>query len=227
MKLEAEPRLYKNTFILSNEGAIQKLLQQTLSTPERKLLLKSVELSLSSRDFTIEDGRAAESAGFKKWYNLPNNPWRYVNPGRPYHHLAPPQQSVVAWQRKFDPVVEYLALDRLVLDLRYSFCSCCDNNRIRMATTAIRCFQKGFKLQAPGLVEVKGWDDAGRADPEVVVRECLRAWTSRRASRLPGSADPALDRVDEAEEWLLNQVSYEAWQVSMRSDFLFDGRIRR
>lgn len=220
IKLEAEPIVYKNKFILANEGAVEKLFEQTFPTRERKLLLKSVELSLQSMDFTREDISAACKDGFDRWFTMVNAGRSHLlGTGRAFHHCVTPQQIVIAWQRKVDPILDHLALNQLVLDLSDSFCYCHDTHKARMAAMAIRCFEKGFRLRAPNLVKVKGWDDAGRADAEVVVRVLLKTWTMRRADHLVGSSQPALENVPEAEAWFSKVACEEEWQVAVRSDF--------
>ena len=77
----------------------------------------------------------------------------------------------VTWQRKVDPILDKFTLERLVLDLSDSFCED-DSCKCRLAGMAILCFRKGFALQAPKAVEIKGWD-AGRPDIDAMVRNCL------------------------------------------------------
>ena len=87
------------------------------------------------------------------------------------HRCARTKLRDVAWQRKVDPILDNLTLDRLVLNLSDSFCdgTGCE---CRMAAMAIMCFEKGFALQPPKAVVVKGWN-AGRPDIDAVVRDCL------------------------------------------------------
>ncbi len=77
-----------------------------------------------------------------------------------------------------------------------------------MAAAAILCFMQGFALQSPKVVQVKGWD-AGRADVEVMVKDCLETWTRRRGGHVVGFTDLALDRYFEAEGWMLEAARRE------------------
>ena len=88
-----------------------------------------------------------------------------------------------------DPILDNLTLDRLVLDLSDSFCG--SNCTCRKVAAAIPYFKEGFTLQAPKVVQIKGWD-TGCADVEVMVRDCLRVWTLRRARYIAGYAGLAL-----------------------------------
>ena len=195
VKFEAEPVIYENTFILSTFGAIQKLFHQTLPTPTRKLLLKSAEVSLSFGDYTDND--RIELMPFRTppvWH-------------RQVHRLLSAQLTDRTWPRKVDLVLDHLTLDHFILDLSRSFCFSRDC-ACSMAARATTRFKKGFALQAPNTIDVKGWD-AGRADVDVVVRDCLGIWTMRRASHEAGYADVALGSISEAEEWLLEAARKE------------------
>ena len=77
-----------------------------------------------------------------------------------------------------------------------------------MAAMAILCFKKGFALQAPKAVKIKGWNCV-RFDVSTVVRDCLGIWTARRAASVAGCAGSALDTISEAEKWLLEAAREE------------------
>ena len=74
---------------------------------------------------------------------------------RQLHCFAKIKLQDVTWQRKVDPFLDNLTLDRLVLDLSDSFCED-DDCKFRMAAMAILCFKKGFASRAPKIVEVEG-----------------------------------------------------------------------
>lgn len=202
LKLEAEPALYKNTFVLKSEDAIQQLFRKTLQTPARKLLLKSIDVTLHQYDFTLQDIRMSYIHSI---LDVDTSSFSHLS-SRPEHYFWKTQQRDISWQRKLDPILDNLALDRLVLDL--SGCFCHDICECRMEAMAVTCFKKGFESQAPKMVEVKGWV-AGRPDVDVVVRDCLGIWTMRRAKHVGGSASLALDTISEAEQWLLEVAREE------------------
>ena len=186
VKLEAEPVVYKNTFILSDPDAIEDILDRTFSSPPRKILLKSVKISLGSHDSIPED---------RFW---PIGSFVSEHSRRTYR--------LEIWKRRVVPILENLTLDRLVLDLSDSFyqgrCKC------RMAATALTCFKGGFASRAPNCVEIKGWDSV-RVDVETVVRDCLQIWTMKRVRRVAGSSNEAPDVNSEAEKWLLETARSE------------------
>ena len=207
LKLEAEPELYKNTIVLRKEKDIQQFFQNTLEKPARKLLPKSVEVSLERRDFTPEINCMAYNHGMTKAsrtlrFSRPTNQYN-----REVHRFAKIKLRDVAWQRQVDPILNNLKLDKLVLDLGDSFCDNDDCN-CRMAAMATLCFKKGFALQAPKVVEVKGWALDG-LDISAVVGECLRMWTMRRAGHVAGDTDLALNTISGAEKWLVEVAREE------------------
>ena len=77
-----------------------------------------------------------------------------------------------------------------------------------MAAATIMCFEQGLALQISKPVQVKEWD-AGRADVEVMARDCLEAWTMRRGGHIAGYADLASDTYSEAKERLLEAALKE------------------
>lgn len=187
VKFEAEPVVYKNTFIFPKFGAIEKLFHDTLSTPARKLLLKSLEVSLGGNNFAVAGPLLSQS-------------------GQQLQCRMIFQLRLVAWQHSVAPILEDLTLDQLVLDLSDS--SYRDGCKCRMAAAAIMCFEQGFALQTPKAVQVRGWD-GGRADVETMVRDCLEAWTMRRGGHVAGYTDLAFSKYFEAEEWLLEAARKE------------------
>lgn len=122
-------------------------------------------------------------------------------------------QRDIIWARQVVPMLDYLKLNRLVVDLGQSFCLCKSNCKI--AAMAITCFKKGFALGTPKEVKTKGWD-ADREDVEAVVQECLRTWTLTRARPMVGFSHSAIPIRSEAEEWLLREATREEsadWHV--------------
>ena len=207
LKLEAEPVLYSNTLILRNEGDIQTLFQETLQTPAQKLLPKFVEVSLQRQDFTPQHCCMAYNHSVTKVRGVLASSGSIDQYNRQLHRFAKIKLRDVAWQRKVDPILNNLKLDKLVLDLRDSFCDNDDCN-CRMAAMAILCFKKGFALQVPKVVEVKGWE-LGGLDISAVVGECLGTWTMRRAGHVAGNTDLAVGTVSGAEKWLMEVAREE------------------
>lgn len=198
--LEAEPIAYHNTFIISSGEAIQKLFDRTHPTPERRLLFKSVEVSLRVQHRIVPE----MIVRYVKELYPRFITQRAENRSLSLHHSMKVEQWDT-WLRQVLPMLGYLKLDRLVVDLGQSFCPGRFNCKI--AAMAVTCFKEGFALGTPE-VETKGWD-AGREDVEAVVQECLRIWTARRARRMGDSSHSAIPIKSEAEEWLLKEAARE------------------
>lgn len=202
--LEAEPIAYENTFIFSSGKAIQKLFDRTHQTPERKLLLKSVEISLQVQD---RSKGALEALAY--YFSQPSrraNTQGAETSSLSIHYWMKATQRNKIWPRQVLPILDYLTLDRLVVDLDQSFCL--GNCNCKIAAMAVTCFKKGFALRTPKVLKTKGWD-AGREDVEAVVQECLRIWTSRRARGMVEFSHSAVPIESEAEEWLLKEAARE------------------
>ena len=206
LKVEAEPVIYQNTVILRKEEDIQSFFQKTIPTPARKLLPKSIEVSLGRDDFTTLDSCMVYNHGITKSRGLLASSGSINEYNREIHRFAKLKLRDATWQRKVDPILDHLRLDRLILDLSDSFCpEDCD---CRMAAMAVLCFEKGFAVHTPKIVEVKGWE-LDDLDIAAVVGECLGTWTMRRAGKVAGDADSALGTISEAEKWLLDMASEE------------------
>lgn len=201
---EAEPIAYENTFIFSSGKAIQKLFDRSHPTPERKLLLKSVEVSLQTQGRSKDIPEAIKYFLRHKYRRV--NARRAENFSMNVHYWAKATQRDIIWPRQVLPMLDCLKLERLVVDLGRSFCVAKCNCKI--AAMAVTCFKKGFALGTPKVVKIKGWD-AGREDVEAVVQECLRIWTSRRARCMVESSHSAIPIKSEAEEWLLKEAARE------------------
>ena len=193
---EAEPVVYENTFILLYDTAVQKLFDRTLATPARKLKLKSVEMSLEYK---------CPSLYCRQNISMRELSERFIRTGTPDSEMRCPLRSKEreTWPAKIDLVLEKLTLDRIVLDMSQSTCS--GSCECKMAAISIMYFNKGFALQAPKSVEIKGWD-AGGEEAEAMVHDCLRVWTSKRTMGDPGSAR---NTKSEAEEWLVEKEKRE------------------
>ena len=205
VKLEAEPVVYKNTFILPGPGAIEDLFDRTFASPARKLLLKSVKISLGNHEYISKDRYWPIRNCVTKRILISIPPTTFSERTWRAHRLDMKECEMI-WKRKVVPILENLTLDRLVLDLGDSFCQ--GGCKCRMAATALTCFKEGFASRAPNVVEIKGWD-AVRDDIETVVRDCLQIWTMKRARRVAGSLNQAQDVNSEAEKWLLEAARSE------------------
>lgn len=202
--LEAEPVIYENTFILSDARAVRKLFETTLPTPARKLLLKSLKLCLQINDHRPRDCLAPinDLIAHKGVQRRVTDTHQTVSePGCEVYFRSKAVLMGVIWPLQIDPILDCLALNRLVLDLSETFCPFLTCS---LEASAIMCFRHGFALQAPKVVEIKGWD-AGRADVDDMVRECFRMWTAKRAGR-------RLSVGSEAQSWLLKAVRKEGWE---------------
>ena len=80
-----------------------------------------------------------------------------------------------------------------------------------MAAISIVYFDNGFALQAPKLVEIKGWD-AGGEEARATVHDCLRVWTLKRKVGYPGSVRKTKS---EAEEWLVEKDERELIELCL------------
>ena len=230
INLEAEPVLYRNTFVLSSVKAVQQLFDITLSTPARKLLLKSVELSLEgdnscpvycwpyfNQDFALED---VQSEVVQRVADTLDSLTKSIcgeggsKSNLEDHLLRKAVLLDAIWPLQIDPILDSLALDRLVLGMTECFRD--PKCRYKMEASTIMCFREGFALQAPKVVEIKWWRDAGRADIDAVVLECFQLWTAERAGRRVGAVCMAPNVVSEAQSWLLEAVRKEKQEESIQ-----------
>ena len=170
---EAEPVIYENIFILPHHTAIQKLFDKTLATPARKLMLKSVEISLENK-YPIPKDTLISSMGSMRVLSqriITHDTGNFVFKLRcVLEYLG----RDINWPLKIGPILENLTLDRIILDMSCSSCSgSCDCD---MAAISIMFLDSGFARRAPKSVEIKGWD-AGGEEAEAMVQI---AWGSGR-----------------------------------------------
>ena len=168
---EAEPVLYENTFVLYNPTDVGNLFSETLPTPARKLLLRSVEL----------------------WYQKRDSPL-----GAGHFHveiiaaIMVSQWMASCWGNAIHEICDYLTLDRLVIDVSDAFGKIEGGSQPRMAAKAVTGLLKNdFALQTPKVVEVRGWY-VGLVDVDEWVQKALRVWSLERARRTGGSSTSAI-----------------------------------
>lgn len=199
---EAEPVVYENTFILTHHTAIQKLFDKTLATPARKLMLKSVEISLENKYPIPKDTLLSSMMSMMELFQriITRDTGNFIFKMRCFSRYL---ETDITWPLKIEPILENLRLDRIVLDMSCSSCS--DSCTCDIAAISIMCFNSGFALRAPKSVEIKGWD-AGGEEAETMVRDCLGVWTSKRMMGYPSSARCTKS---DAEKWLLEKGASE------------------
>ena len=188
---EAEPVLYRNTFVFSRYQAIEEFVNICTNTGKRKLFLQSIEIglfydSIDARKALHEAQMMTIDADIQ---DLPDNA-PFSRCCRFLHHLTKSFTRTDHWQRTVSLVLDHLQPNRLIVDLSECYCNsgCC-----AMQMTAIECFSRGFAAATPRVVKLVGlvgFDDTSEhtiADDFAL--ELLQLWTSKRAGR----AGPRMD----------------------------------
>lgn len=182
---EAEPYLYQNTIVFSTSTTVNRFFNVCLKTPERKFMVKSIELNLGQEDFTYEElleMRHLIEVRKVNFYPETSQISRRRILVDVAHRLQKEKLRYVKWASIVFPVLNYTKLDHLVIDVGASICprGCCD-----MPTCAIRSLQRGFALAAPKKVEVLSLhkvemrDDA-RGILDQNIQGFINLWTHRR-----------------------------------------------
>lgn len=187
INLEAQQFLFRNTINLSCHKENEQLFQNSLNTPELRLLLKSVELTFEPTDCgdTAED---AFAIGVKASYGSIDAALNDVpdmqNSSCQYHQPTKAQLCHVSWPRKVRSLLLHTRLDRLTLDLTRAHCvpECC-----RLETAAILSLRDGFRLgHVPKQVKVRGMTGFEDTDEptqmDLLVHRLLKKWTLRENS---------------------------------------------
>ena len=182
---EAEPVLYRNTFVLTTFEGIEKLLNNCLYNQSRRLWLKSIKIRFFFNG--IKDDTAILEAQSRMidedMEDLPDDSTstRFM---RILHKVVKFHTRELYWSPMVALVLENLKPVRLELDLRDSFCfkRCCG-----MQISAICCFRSGFALGAPPMVKLwglNGFDDsAAETVADELARKVITLWTLERNGR--------------------------------------------
>lgn len=179
---EAEPVLYRNTFVLMTFDAVEKLFNNCLYTHSRRLWLRSVTIRFFYNGINVDT--AIHEALLKMMdediEDLPDDSpnTRFM---RILHKMVKVRTTELYWRPMVALVLENLKPVRLELDLRDSFCfkGCCG-----MQASAIGCFMSGFNLGAPSTVKLRGLNGFDDSVPETIADELacklFTLWTLER-----------------------------------------------
>ena len=207
--LEAEPILYRNTFVFSTHQAIEKLFEVCFNTQKRKLLLRSVEVRLSDNGADLLETLTEVRRLQRFFYMARVLDYTQTLPVTIFH-MTEQSNTETDWKRTVSLILDNLSPDRLTLGLTKFQCpiKCCD-----MPMAAIMCFSPGFAFASPRTVKLVGLEGSNptvehRMDDSYVV-ELFEKWTSKRAEaarsapattdRLPHDAEKSLEEKSQAE----------------------------
>ncbi|MCJ1245136.1 hypothetical protein MMC30_002337 [Trapelia coarctata] len=163
---EASPTLYsKNVWVLPPTAWTAKFFESALYNDERRAWVKHVYLYLQAQDISAEE-RETVAADTLKGY--PGDlPWHKVedlstNAYRKY-------LRTVSWPRKASFILEYLALDSLTVDIRWSSC-------LHGSVSTIAAFADGFKYGVPTHFDISSEEGYYKHVAAIV----LQRWTEQR-----------------------------------------------
>lgn len=176
---EAEPMLYqRNVVRLGNAAVSGQFFERCLNTPQRRLWLRSVRMSLSFEDLVQTDREAVlirqlDLARMRLLF--PEN-----SHGKSFelllHDAYKAFLSETVWPRKTLPILGDCNLEKLSVDLKGTRCQagCCD-----MRAQALVAFRKGFSMGMPKKLEIIGVGEE-KADAS---KKLIRKWTSWRVAK--------------------------------------------
>ena len=179
IRREAEPMLYQQNVIrLGSATATKKFFERCLTTPERRMWLKSIRLSLNCQDITRTDRAAIldtqlslerDSLLFPE-----NTPYRWFE--AKLHAEYRKRLTEVIWPCKVSPIIEDCKLEKLAIDFNASTCQagCC-----RLRAPASIAFRKGFAQGMPKEIQAIGLTK----EKTELLRKLIKKWTSWRVAR--------------------------------------------
>lgn len=183
IRCEAEPMLYQcNVIRLGSATATGKFFERCLKTPERRMWLKSICLSLDFQDITPTD-RAAVLA---TQLDLERDSLLFPEKTRSYTSLSLESKlhaeyrkflAEIVWPRKVSPIIEYCKLEKLSIDFSETTCQarCC-----KLRAPASLAFRKGFAKGMPKEIQLIG---PVKKKTEEELRKLIKKWTSWRVAK--------------------------------------------
>lgn len=183
IRLEAEPTIYQRNHVhLGRAGSSQRFFERCLNTPERKLWLKSVSVSLGHDDMTRADRSAILDTELALARDDMIIPQRADSEDMPWsetlHDAYSNYLKGTVWPRKVSPLLDHCRLNKLVVSVHSAFCPalCC-----RIRAYAVLSFNAGFAMGMPERLVIEGFGEYVSASEELI-----RSWTSRRIADSDG-----------------------------------------
>ena len=179
IRKEAEPMLYqKNVLRLGSRKVTKRFFKRCLSTPERRIWLKSVRICLDSEDINTAD---RQSVLEKQWFLLqtrmlfPEINGSAIAIERILHNEYANCLADKLWPRKLSPLLEDCKLEKLLVDFSYARCPgrCCPMN-----ARAVLAFRKGFAYGAPKELLLTGM----KKEEIKESRKQIKVWTNWRVT---------------------------------------------
>ena len=227
VRCEAEHLLYKrNTFIMPTSSLTVRFFENSMATTARRSWLKSVELSFKSSDLDKKDKEII--CGLRLgWYEQYERAQRLrANPpsashflriyGKELHQERKAHLVSISWPRKLAPILNYLELDELLVDIG---CSKCEDDCCTMYASALVAFLEGFALAVPKKLQIFGLLDAANEDytdsanyEDVIVYDTIKRWSEERGC--PGMTLEKLLNIDhDGDAWVFDDQDWERLQV--------------
>ena len=149
-----------NTLVLPTGDLTARFFKTCLNTEARRASVKSIEVTLESADMIEKDKEICLKNALPLYRHDMLNPTRrgmrdFYND---LHEYQLEDLVLEIWPRKLKPVLDFLLLDKLVVDLGKSRCpgGCCkiDDHDTRKA------FSSGFAMGVPRVVKLRDADNA-------------------------------------------------------------------
>ena len=196
---EAEHIVYNyNHFQFRIKKYLDDFFTRCLHSTDRRLLIKSVSISLGVYNFTEADTRQAYEQGIPG----PQDPMstlivhgrQFSNIGEAYCQLEKVPLDNGAWQKKVSSLTKHVKLDSLEIDVT---CGSCGGGICSMAGNAIKAFKRGFAFGVPKSLVVSSWL-AEATNPELIylnaiARDCIKIWTLEKSGRISAGTEEFKD----------------------------------
>lgn len=163
-----------NTFVLPTRNFTARVFETSLNTGARRAWVKSLEVTLDRADMTEEDGEfGLEDITSTHRDNIPYSaPEELWTVDFALHEINKDHLGRKTWPRKLKPVLDFLLLDKIVLDLHdshrsRSFCKVADHN-------TRDAFFRGFAIGMPKMMEIRHADNREEYKPFIARRTAKR-----------------------------------------------------
>ncbi len=229
VRWEAEHLLYeRNTFVMPTSSLTVKFFKTSMATTARRSWLKSVEISFESSDLDKKDKEII--CGLRLgWYeqfeqaqrlgaNAPSASYFLRTYGKALHRERKEHLVSISWPRKLTPILQYLKLDELFIDIG---CSKCEDDCCTMYAGALVAFLEGFALTVPKKLQIFGLmaaadeyytDSANYQD--LIVHDMIKQWSDYRGC--PGTSLETLSNNSrDGDDWVIHDRDWEKLQVGM------------
>ena len=148
---EAEEMLYqKNTFVLPTRNLTARFFETSLNTEVRRAWVKSLEVTLDSADMTEKDRITC-------WEDINPPPEGLEDIYYVFHERYKDQLVRKDWPQKLKNVLDFLLLDKIVVDLSERIC--CKGRCKVVGRDTREAFFSGFAMGMPKVMEIRHVDN--------------------------------------------------------------------